>query len=64
MQPLLYIVEGLIVCNIVNNNDTVGTTVIRRGDCAETFLPSGIPNLKLDSLAIELNGTDFLLRSG
>lgn len=60
MQPLLYIVEGLIVSHIIHNNDTMSTTVIRRCDCTETFLSSGIPNLKLDRLAIELNGTDFL----
>ena len=61
MQPLLYIVEGLIVCNVVNHDDTVGTTVVGRCDCAETLLSSSVPNLKLDRFAIKLNGTDFLL---
>ena len=52
VQPLLYIVEGFIVGNIVNNDNAVGTTVIRRCDCTETFLTSGIPDLKLDGLSI------------
>jgi hypothetical protein len=63
MQPLLHIVEGLIVGDVVNNDDTVGTTVIGRRDGTETFLSSGVPNLKLDRFAIKLNGTDFLLNA-
>jgi hypothetical protein len=61
MQPLLYIVERLIVSDVVNNDDTVSTTVIGRCDCTEAFLSSGVPNLELDSFSVKLNGTDFLL---
>jgi hypothetical protein len=38
----------------------MGTTVVRRCDRAETFLASGIPNLKLDGLSVKFNGADFL----
>ena len=29
VQPLLYIVKGLVIRHVVNNNDTMGTAVIR-----------------------------------
>ena len=59
VKPLLDIVEGLLVRDIVHHNDSMGTTVIRRGNRTETFLSSGIPNLKLDGLSIQLNGADL-----
>ena len=62
MQPLLYIVEGFIIGNVVNNDNAVSTAVIRRCDGTETFLSSRIPNLKLNRLSIELNGANFLLK--
>jgi len=37
----------------------MGTAVVGRSDRSETFLAGGIPDLKLHSLAIELNGSDF-----
>jgi len=38
----------------------MGASVVGRGDGAETFLSSGIPNLKLDRLAVKFNCADFL----
>ena len=52
VQPLLYIVERFVVRNIVNNNNSMGTTVVRRCNGTETLLSSGIPDLKLNSLSI------------
>jgi hypothetical protein len=82
LQPLLDIREGIYwfsfwwnervivltaVCDVVDDNDTVSTPVVRRGDGPETFLSSGIPlldqrvpgivkglayDLKLDSLSL------------
>lgn len=63
VQPLLHVVERLIVCHIVYNNDSVGSAVVRRSDGTETFLSGCVPDLKLDGLAIELDGADFLLSS-
>lgn len=60
MQPLFDIIEGLIVRDIVNHDNTMGTTVVGRCDGTETLLSGGIPNLKLDGLSVKLNGTDFL----
>ena len=56
LQPLLDVVVGNLVSNIKDNDDTVGTAVVRRGNGPETLLTSGIPNLQLDGLTVELNG--------
>lgn len=47
LQPLLDVVEGLRVGNIVNDNDTVGASVVRGSDSSESFLTGCVPNLKL-----------------
>ena len=60
MQPLFHIVERLLVSDVVNDNDSMGTTVIRRSNGTETLLSGSIPDLQLDSLAVKFNGADFL----
>jgi hypothetical protein len=43
LQPLLDVVEAVHIRDIVDDADAVGTPVVGRGDCAETFLAGGIP---------------------
>ena len=43
LQPLLDVVEGLLVRAIVHYDDSVGAPVIRRGDRTETLLASSVP---------------------
>ena len=43
LHPLLDVVERILICHIVDNNDTMGASVVRRGDSTETFLASCIP---------------------
>ena len=43
LQPLLDVVEAVHVGDIVYDADAVGTPVVGRSDCAETFLAGGIP---------------------
>ena len=62
MEPLLDIVEGLVVSHVVNNDDAMSSSVVGRGDSAETFLPRSIPDLELDRFTVELNRADFLRR--
>jgi hypothetical protein len=52
LQPLLDIAEGFLVRDIVNNDNTMGTSVVRRSDGSETLLTSSIPlyNLELQNL--------------
>ena len=45
LQPLFDIVEGLLVGHVVDDNDTVGAPVVRRGDGPESLLPGCIPDL-------------------
>ena len=42
------------------HNDSMSTTIIRRGNGTEALLSGRVPNLELDRLLIELNGADFL----
>lgn len=43
LKPLLHVVEGVHIGDIVDDADTVGATVVGRGDGTETFLAGGIP---------------------
>jgi hypothetical protein len=60
VQPLLYVVEGFVISDIIDDNNAVGTAVVRRCNGTETLLSGRVPNLKFDCLAIEFNGADFL----
>lgn len=60
MEPLLDIVEGLVVGNIVDDNDAMGSSVVGGGDGAETFLSGCVPNLELDCLSVKFDCADFL----
>lgn len=48
-------VERPLVGNIVHEQNAHGTTVVCRGNCPEALLPGGIPDLELDTLAVELD---------
>ena len=41
-EPLLDVVEGVLVCYIIDDNDTVCAAVVRGGDGAETLLSSTV----------------------
>lgn len=43
LKPLLDVVEGVHVGDIVDDADAVGAAVVGRGDGAETLLAGGIP---------------------
>jgi hypothetical protein len=43
LEPLLDIVEAVHVGDIVDNADTVSTTIVRRGDGSESLLTGGVP---------------------
>lgn len=59
MKPLLYIVERFCVCDIIDDDNTVSAAVVTAGDSAESLLTSCVPNLKLDRLSIQLNGSNL-----
>jgi hypothetical protein len=43
LQPLLNVAESFLVCDIVDNDDTVSTSVVGGSDGSETLLTSSIP---------------------
>jgi len=59
LEPLLDVGEGVAVSNIVNHDDTMGTTVVRGRNGPEPFLSRSIPNLKFDGLSLQLNSPNL-----
>jgi len=59
VQPLLYIVEGFLVGDIVDDDNSVGAAVIRRCNGAESFLSSSIPDLELDCLSVQFDRSNL-----
>lgn len=43
LEPLFDIVERLLVSTVVDDNDTMGTSVVTRRNCPESFLASSVP---------------------
>lgn len=52
LQPLRYVLEAVHVCDVVNEEGTHRTSVIRRSDRTISLLPGSVPNLCLDGLPI------------
>lgn len=59
-HPVLDGAEALSVGDVVGDDDTVGALVIAAGDGLEALLAGGVPNLELDGLSVDINGSDFL----
>jgi hypothetical protein len=51
--------ERSLVGHIVDKQDAHGPAVVGSGDGAEALLAGGIPDLQLDALAIQLDGSDL-----
>jgi hypothetical protein len=60
VHPVLDGAEALAVCDVVGDDDAVGALVVAAGDSLEALLAGGVPNLELDGLSIDLDGSDFL----
>jgi len=58
-DPVANGLEGTTIGYVVDQEDTLGTTEVGSRDRSETFLPSGIPNLKLDLSSININVLDL-----
>lgn len=59
VHPVLNGRETLSVSDVIGHNDTVSTLVIAAGDSLEALLACSVPNLQLDSLSVDLDGTDL-----
>jgi len=58
-QDVGHTVERPLIGHIVDQQNSHRTTVIRRSDGPEAFLPSRIPDLELNTLPVELDGSDL-----
>ena len=52
-----------LVCNIVDDDNTVCSSVVTGSDGSEAFLACCIPNLELDCLAFEVERADLEIHS-
>ena len=43
LKPIFDVFEGLSICDIIDNNDSVGSSVIAAGDGFETILYGCVP---------------------
>jgi len=59
LQPLLHVCEGVIISYVIDNDNTMSASVVRRGDGTESFLTGSIPNLEFHGLALEFNGSNL-----
>ena len=59
-HPVFDSTETLAVSDVVGNDDAVSALVVATCDGLESLLACGVPDLELDSLAINIDGSDFL----
>lgn len=52
-------VKAFLVCYVVDQQNSHGTSVVGCGNGAETLLARGIPYLQLDALAVEFDCADL-----
>ena len=57
LQPSSNILVCLVLADIVNEQRAHGTAVVGRGDGPVSLLAGGIPNLGLDGLCVNLDGS-------
>jgi hypothetical protein len=58
-KPVLNILERLSVSDIVDEDDTMGTLVIRSSDGFKSLLSGGVPDLKFDGVSSSFEGSDL-----
>ena len=58
-DPVLDVVETLLVGDVVHQHDAHGAPVVGRGDGPEPLLARRVPDLQLDLLAVQLNCADL-----
>ena len=58
-DPVLDVVEALLVGDVVHQHDAHGAAVVGRGDGPEPLLSRRVPNLQLDLLPVQLDCPDL-----
>jgi hypothetical protein len=57
LEPSCDVFVGLMLADIVDEKSTNGTSIVSGSNGAVSLLSSGIPNLGLDRLGVDLNGS-------
>lgn len=57
LQPSRNVLVGLVLADVVDEEGADRAPVVGRGDGAVSLLTGGIPNLRLDGLGIDLDGS-------
>ena len=58
-DPVLDVVEALLIGDVVHQHDAHGAAVVGRGDGPEPLLSRRVPNLQLDLLPVQLDCPDL-----
>lgn len=56
---LLRTVKALLICHIVDEQDTHRAAVVGGGDGSKTFLAGSVPYLQFHALAVQVDGADL-----
>ena len=62
-KPVLNVLEGLPVGDIVDEDDSMSPLVVGGSDSLEAFLSRGVPNLKLNSASSRFEGSNLEINS-
>jgi hypothetical protein len=62
VHPVFDGAEALTVSEVIGHDDAVSALVVAARYGLEALLSSGIPNLELNSLSINLNSSNFLYK--
>ena len=58
LQPRAKVQEGLFIAKVEYDDYAISSFVICIGDSAISLLPGSVPNLKLDSALVDLQGAE------
>ena len=63
LDPVANVSKRLFVGDVVHEQDSHGSAIVGGGNGAEALLASRVPNLQLDSLAVERDGANLKVDS-
>ena len=59
LEPVLNVIEGLLICAVIDQNNTHSSLVVSLGDRPESFLSCSVPYLQLDAFVVNVNLFDL-----
>ncbi len=62
-KPVFDVFERLSIGDVINEDDSVSSFVVRSSDGFESLLSSSVPNLELDGISSSFEGSNFKINS-